>query len=152
MFRSFTAPLVVLAAVPPAIAGALWGLLLFDKPMSMPGSMGMIFLGGTIINNSILLLDFIQRARANGASRDDAILDSVRLRLRPVLMTTASTVVGLSPLVFELAVGLERMSPLGIVAASGLIVGTLITLVLVPVVYDTLDRLSPAARQKASMA
>lgn len=142
MFRSFTAPLVILSAVPLAVAGALWGLLLFDKPMSMPGNMGMIFLAGTVINNSVLLLDFINQARKGGMDRNKAIMESVSLRLRPILMTTFSTVIGLSPLVFEMAVGLERMSPLGIVASTGLLAGTLMTLVVVPVVYAVLDRLT----------
>ncbi|NLF18706.1 MAG: efflux RND transporter permease subunit [Lentisphaerae bacterium] len=141
MFRSFLHPFTVMAAIPLAVAGGFWGLLIFDKPMCKPAMMGMILLGGTIVNNSILMLDFILTARAGGMSRDEAILQSVRLRLRPILMTTVSTVVGLTPLVFEMAVGLERMSPLGIVAAFGLLVGTVLTLVVIPVVYAVLDSL-----------
>ncbi len=139
MFKSFVHPVTIMAAIPLAIAGALWGLLLFDKPMCKPATMGMILLGGTIVNNSILLLDFILTARQDGAAKDDAILRSVRLRIRPILMTTVSTIVGLTPLVLERAVGLERMSPLGIVAASGLLAGTFLTMVVVPVVYSLLD-------------
>jgi multidrug efflux pump subunit AcrB len=122
MFRSFAHPVTIMAAIPLAIAGAFWGLLIFDKPMCKPAMMGMILLGGTIVNNSILLLDFILKARQEGMGKDDAILQSVRLRIRPILMTTVSTIVGLTPLVFVMAVGLERMSPLGTVAATGLIV------------------------------
>jgi multidrug efflux pump subunit AcrB len=145
-FRSFTNPLVVLAAIPPAVAAAMWGLLLFDKPMCMPAIMGLILLAGTIVNNSILLIGFIEKAKADGMAIDTAILESVRLRLRPILMTTVSTVLGLTPLIFEMAVGLERMSPLGIAAASGLIGGTLVTLVVVPVLASFGRRASsPAA-------
>ncbi|HOV62121.1 MAG TPA: efflux RND transporter permease subunit [Candidatus Hydrogenedentes bacterium] len=139
MFKSFLHPITIMAAIPLAVAGGFWGLLLFDKPMCKPAMMGMILLGGTIVNNSILLLDFIITARASGMSRNEAILQSVRLRLRPILMTTGSTIIGLVPLVFEMAVGLERMSPLGIVAASGLLVGTFLTMIVIPVVYTLLD-------------
>ncbi len=141
MFNSFLHPFSIMAAIPLAIAGALWGLLLFDKPMSMPGNMGMIFLAGTIINNSVLLLDFIINSREEGLGKSEAIMNSVSLRLRPILMTTFSTCVGLSPLVFEMAVGLERMSPLAIVASTGLLIGTFLTMVVVPVVYSCLDSL-----------
>ena len=96
----------------------------------------------SIVNNSILLLDFILKARARGVPKQEAILQSVRLRIRPILMTTTSTVVGLMPLVMEMAVGLERMSPLGIVAATGLIVGTFMTMVIIPVFYSTFDSLA----------
>jgi multidrug efflux pump subunit AcrB len=144
MFRSFRHPLSIMAAIPLAVAGSLWGLLLFDKPMSMPGNMGMIFLAGIIINNSVLLLDFILQARREGHDRDSAIERSVSLRLRPIFMTMLSTVVGLSPLAFETAVGLERLSPLAIVAGTGLLVGTFLTMIVVPVVYASLDSLKQA--------
>jgi len=141
MFKSFGHPLTIMAAIPLAVAGAMWGLLLFDKPMCKPATMGLILLGGTIVNNSILLLDFILGARKRGVPKDEAIVQSVRLRIRPILMTTVSTIVGLTPLVFQMAVGLERMSPLGVVAASGLLVGTFLTMIVIPVVYSSLDTL-----------
>lgn len=142
IFKSFVHPVTIMAAIPLAVAGAMWGLLLFDKPMCKPAMMGIIFLGGTIVNNSILLLDFIIQARKNGIEKNEAIINSVKLRIRPILMTTVSTIVGLMPLIFEMAVGLERMSPLGIVAAFGLTAGTLLTLVIIPVVYSLMDDLS----------
>ena len=139
LFGTVRHPLAVLTMVPLAVAGALWGLLIFGKPMCLPAIMGMILLGGTIVNNAILLLDFVNQARAEGTPRDEAIVEAVRLRVRPVLMTTISTVLGLSPLIFELAVGLERMSPLGIAAAAGLLVGTVLTLVVLPTLFSVLD-------------
>ncbi len=99
----------------------------------------MILLAGTIVNNSILLLDFILNAREKGFSREEAIIQSVRIRTRPILMTASSTVIGLTPLVFEMAVGLERLSPLGIVAAAGLILGTFLTMIVIPVIYLVID-------------
>jgi len=147
MFRSFLHPFTIMAAIPLAVAGGFWGLLLFDKPMCKPAMMGMILLGGTIVNNSILILDFIINAREEGMTKNEAIVHAVRLRLRPILMTTVSTIIGLTPLIFELAVGLERMSPLGIVAASGLFVGTFLTMIVVPVIYSLFDSLSVNTRK-----
>lgn len=147
LFHSFVHPLTIMAAVPLAAAGALWGLLLFDKPMCMPALMGIILLGGTIVNNSILLVDFILKARKNGMTKEQAIVESVRLRLRPILMTATSTIVGLSPLIFEMAVGLERMSPLGIAAGTGLLVGTVVTTVAVPILYSLMDSISEWLRR-----
>ena len=144
IFRSFRHPITIMAAIPLAVAGALWGLLFFNKPMCKPAMMGMILLGGTIVNNSILLLDFIRNARARGVPKREAILQSVQLRIRPILMTTVSTVVGLFPLITESAVGLERMSPLGITAAAGLTVGTIMTMVVIPVFYSVTESLAEA--------
>jgi outer membrane protein TolC len=141
VFKSFAHPVTIIMSIPLAMAGGVWGLLIFDKPFCMPALMGFILLGGTIVNNAILMLDFIIEARKQGLGRDEAILQSVRLRLRPILITAISTIVGFSPLIFEMAVGLERMSPLGIAAASGLLAGTIVTLVAVPVIYSLLDSL-----------
>jgi len=142
MYKSFTHPIVIMLAIPLAAIGAFWGLLIFNKPMCMPALMGMILLAGTIVNNSILLLDFILAARKKGMSREEAIVQSVRVRTRPILMTASAAVIGLTPLVFEMAVGLERLSPLGIVAAAGLILGTFLTMIVIPVIYCAIDDLA----------
>jgi TolC family type I secretion outer membrane protein len=146
LFRSVLHPVTIMLSIPLALAGAVWGLLVFNKPMCMPAMMGMILLGGTIVNNAILMLDFIVNARADGMEKEDAILQAVELRLRPILMTATSTVIGFSPLIFEMAVGLERMSPLGIAAASGLILGTVVTLVYVPLIYSVADSFATRVR------
>jgi len=138
-FKSSFHPISIMTAIPLAVAGAFWGLLIFDKPFCKPAFMGVILLGGTIVNNSILMLDFIIKERRKGMSMEEAVTQSVRLRLRPILMTATSTVVGFSPLIFEMAVGLERMSPLGVVAGAGLIVGTVVTTVATPVIYSLLE-------------
>lgn len=144
-FNSFALPVPVLAAVPLALIGGLAGMLLMDKPMCMPAMMGIILLAGTVINNSIFLVDFTQAARARGMGLDAALLQSVRARLRPILMTTVSTIVGMAPLILERAVGLERMSPLGTVAAFGLAAGTVMTLVASPVILSLLGGRGAAA-------
>lgn len=136
LFESWWRPLLVMAAIPLSLVGALWGLLLFDKPMCMPAMMGIILLGGTIVNNAIILIDFIDNAIKEGMPRAQALEASVRTRLRPILITTCSTILGLMPLTFESAVGLERMSPLGVVASFGLLFGTIMTMVMIPLLYD----------------
>jgi multidrug efflux pump subunit AcrB len=148
MFNSFVHPLTIMSVIPLAVAGGLWGLFLLDKPLCMPATMGFILLGGTVVNNSILILDFILEARKRGAPKYLAIIRSVKLRTRPVLMTAISTVVGMTPLVLESAVGLERMSPLGIVAVFGLTLGTFLTMIFVPVFYSFLDNITSTLRDK----
>lgn len=139
LFENWWRPFLVMVSIPLSLIGALWGLVFFAKPMCMPAMMGLILLGGTIVNNAIILIDFIDQARAGGISRREALFEAVRIRLRPILITTGSTVLGLLPLVLEQAVGLERMSPLGIVAAFGLTFGTFLTLVLIPALYDRMS-------------
>ncbi len=139
MYKSFVHPLTIMLSILIPVAAAMWGLLLFHKPMCQPAIMGLILLAGTVVNNAILLLDFILTARADGMSKNEAIAQAVRLRFRPIIMTAASTAIGLTPLIFELAVGMERMSPLGIVAAFGLIMGIFSSTWIYPVLYSVFD-------------
>ncbi len=141
MYKSFIHPLTIMLSILIPVAAAMWGLMLFDKPMCKPAIMGLILLAGTVVNNAILLLDFIITARAQGMSKDEAIVQAVRLRFRPIVMTAASTAIGLTPLVFEMAVGMERMSPLGIVAACGLIVAIFSSTWIYPCIYSLVDSL-----------
>lgn len=141
LFECWWRPFLVMAAIPLSLIGAFWGLLILDKPMCMPAMMGIILLGGTIVNNAIILIDFIDNAQKAGLNRQNALEKSVRIRLRPILITTMSTIVGLLPLTFEQAVGLERMSPLGVVASFGLLAGTIMTMVIIPLAYDLISDL-----------
>lgn len=136
MFETWWHPLLVMATIPLSLIWGFWGLVLFDKPMCLPALNGFILLAGTIVNNAIILIDFIEQARLRGVDKHQALFDSVRVRLRPIFITTFSTVLGLLPLTFEQAVGLERLSPIGVVATCGLTGGTLTTLVVIPVLYD----------------
>jgi multidrug efflux pump subunit AcrB len=145
-FQSFVLPVPILVAIPLAVTGSLWALLLFGQPMCMPAMMGMLLLAGIVINNSIFLIDFIKQARADGMEREEALIQAVRLRLRPVLMTTVSTFVGMLPIILETAIGLERMSPLASAAGFGLLVGTFLTMVVTPVMYSVLDDAKTAWR------
>ncbi|MFP4428765.1 MAG: efflux RND transporter permease subunit [Desulfovermiculus sp.] len=141
IFRSFGQPLTIMVAIPLAFIGVSWGMLLAGKHFCMPASMGMILLSGIVVNNSILLLDFINQAREKGTARHEAIIQAIRTRTRPIVMTALSTMTGMLPIAMELAVGLERLSPLAVVAIGGLLISTLLTLVYVPLFYTVFDDL-----------
>ncbi len=140
-FKSWIHPLTIMSAIPLALIGALWSMLITGKHQCMPSMMGMILLAGIVVKNSILLIDFIEEARARGESLTDAITGSVRIRTRPILMTAVGTSVGMIPIALEWAIGLERLSPLAIVAIGGLMVSTFLTLVYVPILYSLFDGL-----------
>jgi multidrug efflux pump subunit AcrB len=140
-FKSFLHPLTIMVAIPLGIIGAAWAMLLTGKHSCMPSFMGMILLAGIVVKNSILLIDFILEARARGESRHDALVGSVRVRTRPILMTAVGTAVGMLPIALQWAIGLERLSPLAVVAIGGLMVSTFLTLIYVPVFYELFDTL-----------
>jgi multidrug efflux pump subunit AcrB len=94
---------------------------------------------GIVVNNGILLVDFIQEALAKGRPLREAIVQAVQLRTRPILMTAGATIVGMMPIALEWAVGIERLSPLAVVAIGGLIAGTFLTLLVVPVLFHALE-------------
>lgn len=138
-FKSWIHPLTVMVAIPLALIGAVWAMLLADKHGCMPSMMGMILLAGIVVKNSILLIDFITAAKARGASTYDALVDSVRIRTRPILMTAIGTAVGMIPIALQWAIGLERLSPLAVVAIGGLLVSTFLTMVYVPIFYSLFE-------------
>jgi multidrug efflux pump subunit AcrB len=138
-FKSWVHPLTIMSAIPLALIGAAWSMLLANKHGCMPSMMGMILLAGIVVKNSILLIDFITAARERGASTYDALVDSVRIRTRPILMTAVGTAVGMIPIALEWAIGLERLSPLAVVAIGGLMVSTFLTMVYVPILYSLFE-------------
>jgi len=140
-FRSWANPVTIMSAIPLAMIGGAWGLLITGRHACMPSNMGMILLAGIVVNNSILLIDFIEKARAKGAEIQDAIEQAVRVRTRPILMTAAGTIVGMLPIAAQRALGLERLSPLAVVAIGGLFVATFLTLIYVPIFYSLMDGL-----------
>jgi len=135
-FRSWTNPIVIMSAIPLSIIGAVWGLLISGRHMCMPATMGMILLAGIVVNNSILLIDFIEQARKRGADLVSAIQEAVKMRTRPIIMTASCTIVGMWPVAAQKAIGLERLSPLAVVVIGGLFVSTILTLVYVPIFYS----------------
>jgi len=139
-FRSFLDPMAIMVTLPLAVIGAGFGVLLGGKFMSMPAIMGLILLMGIVVNNGILLIDFAKKAMADGMELKPALLAAVEKRVRPILMTAISSAVGMIPLAMEWAVGIERLSPLAYVAIGGLITGTFLTMVAVPVLFFTIER------------
>jgi len=138
-FRSFVNPLTIMSAIPLALIGAMWSLLIAGKQQSMSAFMGIILLGGIVVKNSILLIDFIEIAKKQGATTLEALRESVRIRTRPIVMTAFATAVGMIPIALERAIGLERLSPLAIVAIGGLLVSTFLTLLYVPIFYTIFE-------------
>jgi multidrug efflux pump subunit AcrB len=109
--------------------------------------MGIILLAGIVVKNSILLIDFVEMARAGGASMREALRQSVKVRTRPILMTAFGTAVGMVPIALERAIGLERLSPLAVVAIGGLMVATFLTLLYVPIFYTLFDDFGARVRR-----
>ncbi len=138
IYRSVRMSLVMVVVLPLSMIGASWGMLLFGKPSCMPSMVGVLLLFGIIIKNSILLIDFYQHYRKKESAFESA-MESVRVRFRPVMMTAFGTIAGMIPIALEQAVGLERLSPLADVAVGGLIVGTLLTLIYVPMFAYSFD-------------
>jgi len=139
-FRSFKHPFTIMAAVPLQFVGVTAGLLVAGKYLSMPAMLGIILLTGTVVNNSIILIDYILQRREEGMDLTSAIVKSVSVRYRPIMMTALSDVAGMLPLAMEMAVGSERFSPLATAVIGGVLAATLLTLVVIPVIFMLLDR------------
>ena len=140
IYKSVRMAFIMILVLPLSLIGASWGMLLFDKPSCMPSLLGILLLFGIIIKNAVLLIDFYQNNKAQGESAFDSAKDAVRVRFRPVMMTAFGTIAGMVPIALEQAVGLERLSPLADVAIGGLLVGTLLTLIYVPMYAYVFDR------------
>ena len=134
-FESFVHPFIVLFTVPLAAVGVVAALLATRTPVSVIVLIGTIMLVGIVVNNAIVLIDAVNRLRRAGVPREEAVVRAGHLRLRPILMTTATTVLGLAPMALSFGEGAELRAPLAITVAGGLVVGTLLTLVVIPAAY-----------------
>nr|WP_255494605.1 efflux RND transporter permease subunit [Sulfurovum sp. bin170] len=135
MFNSIKISLMVLFSIPLTVIGASWTMLAIGYHVSMPAMMGFMLLSGIIVNNAILLIHFALEQMRAGMNKTEAMLESIKIRTRPVLMTAFAVSVGMLPVAQGSAIGLERLAPLGAVAIGGLIVGTFMTLVFIPLVF-----------------
>jgi len=151
-FESFTLPVIIMMILPVAFTGALFALPLTGRDLTMISLVSLIMLAGTVVNNSIILVDYIQIRRARGESREEAILHACPLRIRPVMMTTLTTVLAMVPLAFGIGEANEMMSDMGITMMSGMIISTVITLVFTPVYYSVIDELPKLFRRKGRKA
>ncbi len=143
-FESFTHPLVILLSVPLAVVGAIVSLFLFGQSMNIYSQIGLVMLIGLVTKNAILIVEFSNQLRTRGRSIMDAVQEASRIRLRPILMTSFSTVFGILPIAIGLGAGAESRRPLGIAIVGGVLFSTFLTLLLVPVVYTLLARFTPA--------
>jgi HAE1 family hydrophobic/amphiphilic exporter-1 len=139
-YESLRAPLVVIMSVPVAATGVLLTLWLTNTTFNVQSGIGCIMLGGIVVNNAILLVDQAGRLRATGQAMEAAVSEAGRRRLRPILMTTATTILGLLPLALGIGEGAEVQAPLARAVIGGLLASTLMTLVLIPVVYSLVTR------------
>ncbi len=139
-FESLLHPLVILFSVPLAAVGVALAVIVTGMPLSVMVFIGLIMLAGIVVNNAIVLIDLINHLRADGMARAQAIVEAGKLRLRPILMTTLTTVLGLAPMALGLGEGAEIRAPMAITVISGLLISTLLTLLVIPVMYSLLDR------------
>ena len=140
-FESFSEPFIVLFTLPLAMIGVVLSLVVAGEPLSVIGCVGILMLSGIIVNNAIVLIDFIKTLRGEkpGESRTDIIVESCKTRLRPILMTTLTSILGFLPMALSTAEGSEMMRPLATVLLGGLGVGSLLTLFFIPVVFSIFD-------------
>jgi hydrophobic/amphiphilic exporter-1 (mainly G- bacteria), HAE1 family len=147
-FASFLQPIAIMSALPLTLIGVFLSLLLFRSTLNLFSIIGFIMLMGLVTKNAILLVDFANQARQAGMERAAALLEAAHVRLRPILMTTLAMVFGMVPLAFGLAEGAEQRAPMGQAVIGGIITSSLLTLVVVPVMYTYLDDLAAWSRRK----
>jgi HAE1 family hydrophobic/amphiphilic exporter-1 len=139
-FESFLHPFLILFTVPMACAGSIYGLVLTSTNVSVVVFIGLIMLAGIVVNNAIVLIDRINQLRQSGVEKGLAIIEAAQSRLRPILMTTLTTVLGLLPMAIGLGEGSEIRTPMAITVIFGLLFASLLTLFLIPVLYSLFDR------------
>ncbi|MEX0837426.1 MAG: efflux RND transporter permease subunit [Gemmatimonadota bacterium] len=140
-FESFVHPLTILISVPLALVGAVLALLLAGEGMNTMSLIGIVILVGIVVNDAIVKVDFIRQGRERGEPLRHAILEAGRVRLRPIVMTTVTTVLGLVPMALGIGRGADLRAPLAVAVIGGLVFATALTLLVVPVVYQTLERM-----------
>jgi hydrophobic/amphiphilic exporter-1 (mainly G- bacteria), HAE1 family len=149
-FGSFLQPLAIMASLPLSLIGVFLALLMFRSTLNLFSVIGFIMLMGLVTKNAILLVDFTNHSRREGKSRDEAILAAGQVRLRPIIMTTAAMIGGMLPLALALGAGSEQQSPMAHAVIGGIITSTVMTLVVVPVLYTYMDSLGAWATRRFS--
>lgn len=140
-FESFISPLIIMGALPLSMIGAFGGLLIFHMTLNIYSLIGIIMLMGLVTKNSILLVDYTNQLRARGVEINEAIQEAGRVRLRPILMTAFSTIFGIIPIALSLGAGAESRRPMGVAVIGGMFTSTLLTLIIIPVLYSFVDSL-----------
>ena len=139
-FQSLMSPFIIMFTIPLAFTGGFLGLLLTGKTVSIIAMIGFVMLSGIIVNNGIVLVDYINQMRKEGMEKHAAIAKAGRDRLRPIIMTALTTVLGLVTMAMGLGMGGDMVQPMAIVTIGGLLYGTVLTLFVVPCIYDLLNR------------
>ena len=147
-FRSYLQPLALMSSLPLTLIGVVLALLVFRSTLNMFSVIGVVMLMGLVTKNAILLVDFTIRSRADGMGREQALLHAAKVRLRPILMTTLAMIFGMLPLALAISEGSEQRAPMGQAVIGGVITSSLLTLVVVPVIYCWLDDLAAWARRR----
>jgi HAE1 family hydrophobic/amphiphilic exporter-1 len=142
IFGSFIQPLSIMLSLPLSFLGVALGLLVTGGSLNVMSMIGIIMLMGLVTKNGILLIDFVNKERERGVDRRNAILNAARIRVRPIIMTTAAMIFGMIPLALALGEGAEQRAPMAHAVIGGLITSTILTLFIVPVVYTMLDDLT----------
>ncbi|MBL8383070.1 MAG: efflux RND transporter permease subunit [Burkholderiales bacterium] len=146
-FASFLQPVAIMSSLPLTLIGVFATLLMFKSTLNLFSVIGVIMLMGLVTKNAILLIDFVNQARGEGSTREAAILEAAHVRLRPILMTTLAMVFGMLPLALGLSEGSEQRAPMGQAVIGGVITSSILTLVVVPVVYTVLDDIAARFRR-----
>lgn len=145
-FESFIHPFTILLSVPLAVFGALLTLYIFDQSLNIYSQIGLIMLIGLVTKNAILIVEFANQLRASGKSVVESVIEAATIRLRPILMTSFSTIFGILPIAIGLGAGAESRRPLGLAVVGGILFSTFLTLVVVPVVYSMLARFTSVTK------
>jgi HAE1 family hydrophobic/amphiphilic exporter-1 len=139
-FESLIHPFVILFSIPLALVGAVLALFITGTTVNIVAFIGVIMLAGIVVNNAIVLVDLVNQLRAQGRERIEAIMEAGSARLRPILMTSLTTTLGLLPMAMGFGEGSEVRTPMAITVIGGLTVSTFLTLLVIPVVYSLMDR------------
>ena len=139
-FQSLLSPFIIMFTIPLAFTGGLFALFFTGNEVSVIGMLGFVMLAGIIVNNGIVMVDYINQLRETGMSKKEAIVESATSRLRPILMTTLTTVLSMSTMALGIGGGSAMIQPMAIVMIGGLVYGTVLTLLVVPVLYDLMNR------------
>ena len=150
-FESFLQPFIIMFTIPLALVGVIIGLTLFQYPLSVPVFMGIIILTGIVVNNAIVMIDYINHLRGHDIEAHHAIIEGAAVRLRPILITTFTTCLGMLPMALSRAEGSEMRSPMAVAISFGLLFAMALTLFVIPVVYSIMSRIPFKGLSKADL-
>jgi HAE1 family hydrophobic/amphiphilic exporter-1 len=147
-FESFLYPFIIMFTLPFTIVGVIWSLLITNQTLNVVSFIGIVMLVGIVVNNAIVLIDYVNRLKATGLESGEAIVSAAAARLRPIVMTTLTTILSMIPLALGIGDGGEMFAPLAVAIIGGLGVSTIITLVLIPVIYAIFDQIKDKRANK----